>query len=318
MNPSSNPVGRPSRVRRRLIDDRAVTEVMIDGTWVPWDGGPADPLGVPAGVTRRDPSPQGVVGSAAEADLLLPFAPLSFRDFMLYEEHVIAASRAMARTYLPRQYLVTALYEKVTRSTFPMFKPNALWYEQPIYYMSNALTFVPTGSAVAAPAYADRLDYELELGCVLNRPLRDATPAEAARAIGGYVVLNDFSARNVQLREMRSGFGPQKAKHFLSSMSAELVAADTVDVTDLAASVSINGAVVTTSSTRAPKHSLAEALAFASRSEQLYPGELFGSGTLPGCSGLEAGHQLHAGDLLELEIEGIGTIRHTVAPGGQP
>lgn len=307
----------PSRARRRLIDGIPVTEVMVDGVWAPWGVGGRDPFGIPAGPARRDPAPQGAAGVGGDA--LLPFAPLSFRDFMLYEEHVIAASRGIARTYLPGAYRFTSLYERVTRSTFPKFTPSALWYEQPIYYMSNALTFVPTETPVAAPAYAyaDNLDYELELGFVLRAPLRDASPEEALEAIGGYVVLNDFSARNVQLKEMRSGFGPQKAKHFLSSMSSDLVAAAGLDATDLGASVSVNGTVVATSSTRNPHHSIAEALAHASRGEQLYPGELFGTGTLPGCSGIEAGVRLHPGDVVELVIENVGTIRHSIAPGSQ-
>ena len=205
-------------------------------------------------MAQRDPSPLGAAGAEDRGEVLLPFAPVSFRDFMLDEEHVIAASRAIARKYLPGPYRAAALYEQITRSTFPMFKPNALWYKQPIYYMSNALTFVPTDTTVAAPAYADSIDYELELGVVLNKPLRDATTDEAHRAIGGYVVLNDFSARNVQLREMRSGFGPQKAKHFLSSMSADIVVAENVDPEALNASVSINGHLVTTSTTQGPTH----------------------------------------------------------------
>ena len=324
MSPStpsaSTPTSAPARVRRRMVDDRPVTEVLREGTWASWDDA-TDPLGVPAGVARREPAPEGATGGR-DHETLLPFSPLSFRDFMLYEEHVVAASRGIARTYLPAAHRFTSMYERTTRSTFPKFKPHALWHEQPIYYLGNALTFVPTGTPVAAPAYADFLDYELELGFVLARPLRDASPEEAVAAIGGYVVVNDFSARNVQLREMRSGFGPQKAKHFLSSMSAELVAADAVDVTDLAARVSVNGEVVTTSSSRGARYSLGEALAHVSRSEQLYPGELFGTGTLPGCSGIESGVRLTPGDVLELDLEGVGSIRHTVveapAEGARP
>lgn len=300
----------PTRVRRRMVDGRPVTEVEHDGAWTPWDD-TSDPLGVPAGPARREPTPEGATGSQ-DLDTLLPFAPLSFRDFMLYEEHVVAASRGIARTYLPAAHRFTSLYEATTRSTFPKFRPHALWHEQPIYYLGNALTFVPTGTPVAAPAYADFLDYELELGFVLSRPLRDADPDEALAAIGGFVVVNDLSARNVQLREMRSGFGPQKAKHFLSSMSSDLIAADAVDVGDLTARVSVNGEVVTTSSTRGARYSLGEALAHVSRSEQLYPGELFGTGTLPGCSGIESGVRLRPGDVLELDLDGVGTIRHAV------
>ncbi|MFT4011511.1 MAG: fumarylacetoacetate hydrolase family protein [Nocardioidaceae bacterium] len=251
---------------------------------------------------------------------LLPVAPSSFRDFMLFEDHVTAASRAIARRYLPTASRVAATYELLTRRTFPKFRPAALWYEQPIYYFGNHLNFVASGTPIAAPAYADSLDYELELGFVIDKPLLDASPDEATAAIAGYVVLNDCSARNVQVREMRSGFGPQKAKHFLSSMSSDLVPATSIDDPhDLTASVSLNGVLITTTSTRRPQHTIAEALAFASCGVQLHPGELFGTGTLPGGSGLENGRLLAPGDVLELTIDRIGTIRHTItAPGGTP
>ncbi|SHT49827.1 Fumarylacetoacetate (FAA) hydrolase [Mycobacteroides abscessus subsp. abscessus] len=292
-------------MRRRHADGAIVVEVRSDDGWHQWTNDQL-PLGLPPVPAWRDAAVDGLT-----TDTRLPFAPLSFRDFMLYEQHVIDASRAMARRYLPGRYRVTAAYERITGSTFPMFKPNRLWFEQPIYYMSNALTFVPSGTPVTTPAYAHDVDYELELGFVIGRPLRDATPAEAAAAISGYVVLNDLSARDVQIAEMRSGFGPQKAKHFASSMSDTLVAATPdIDPAALEAEVKINGVTVTRSSTRGMQYSLGEALAHASKSEQLYPGELFGTGTLPGCSGIESDHLPQAGDKIELTIHGIGTITH--------
>jgi len=292
-------------VRRRHADGATIVEVRLGDDWHRWTNDQL-PLGLPPVPEWRDVALDGL-----STDVRLPFAPVSFRDFMLYEQHVIDASRAMARRYLPGRYRVTAAYERITGSTFPMFKPNRLWFEQPIYYMSNALTFMPSGTPVTAPAYTRDLDYELELGFIIGRPLRDATPAEAAAAISGYVVLNDLSARDVQIAEMRSGFGPQKAKHFANSMSDTVVAATSdIDPAALDAEVKINGVTVTRSSTRGMRYSLGEALAHASKGEQLYPGELFGTGTLPGCSGIESDHLPQDGDRIELTIHGIGTITH--------
>src|SRR6185437_10945186 len=98
----------------------------------------------------------------------------------------------------------------------------------PVYYMGNHLTFAADGDDISVPPYTRALDYELELGFVLAHPLRDANATQAEAAIGGFVVLNDFSARDVQLAEMRSGFGPQKAKHFCNAMSAAVVTPDEV------------------------------------------------------------------------------------------
>lgn len=245
---------------------------------------------------------------------VLPVSPVSFRDFMLYEKHAVDAARGMVRRFIPAGYPVARAFEAVTRQTFPAFRPNKLWYQQPIYYLSNALTIVPSGTVVESPSYSGALDFELELGVVLGAPLRDASAAEAAAAIAAVVVINDFSARDVQLAEMRSGFGPQKSKHFASSMSETAVeAAGLVERLDeLTASVRINGETVSRTGTRGMKFSIAEAIAHASTSEQLYPGELFATGTLPGGSGMEIGRRLAPGDRLRLEIDGIGVIEHDI------
>jgi 2-keto-4-pentenoate hydratase/2-oxohepta-3-ene-1,7-dioic acid hydratase in catechol pathway len=164
------------------------------------------------------------------------------------------------------------------------------------------------------PSYTNALDYELELGFVLSRPLFNASPEQALAAIGGFVVLNDFSARDVQRDEMQSGFGPQKAKHFLSSMSETAVTADALlpFVDDLKASIRINGREVATTSTAGMRYSLGEVLAHASKEERLFPGELFGTGTLPGGCALENECWLKTGDVLQLQIDRVGEIEHRI------
>ncbi|WP_292988585.1 fumarylacetoacetate hydrolase family protein [Mycobacterium sp.] len=250
------------------------------------------------------------------SESLLPFQPASFRDFMLYERHAVDAARGLVRRFHPGQYRLIRAVEAVTRRTFPMLKPGRLWHSQPVYYMSNALTFVPSGTPIEVPSYSDALDYELELGFVLAQPLFNATPAEALDAIGAFVVLNDFSARDVQRAEMATGFGPQKAKHFASSLSEVAVTADEVlpRLDNLRGTVAINGTTVSTVSSAGMTHSVGDVLAHASRSERLLPGELFGTGTLPGGSGMETGNWLQPGDTVTLTIDGIGAIEHHILP----
>ncbi|CAN5184781.1 hypothetical protein BH09ACT8_BH09ACT8_11530 [soil metagenome] len=144
---------------------------------------------------------------------LLPFQPLSFRDFLLSAEHNIGAARGMLRRFYRQTSRVTTLFETVTRTQFPAFRPKKLFYQQPIYYMSNAMTLVPTGHPVAFPSYSKGLDFELEIGFVLKEPLHNAIPATAA--IGAFVLVNDFSARDVQRREMSSGLGAAEVETFL-------------------------------------------------------------------------------------------------------
>ena len=244
----------------------------------------------------------------------LPFRPLSFRDCMLYEGHWEQAARGYAKRFMPVAYQLARVYEALSRRTFPAFRPNALWKRQPIYYFGNHLTIVPSGSVVRTPSYTRALDYELELAWVLSRPLFNALPEEGLQAIGGFVVVNDFSARDVQRAEMRSGLGPQKSKHFLTSMSQTMVTASEVLPCndELAAYVEINGQIVARTSTRGMRYSLGEVLVHLSLSERLYPGELIASGTLPGGSGIETGHWLRPGDHLRLVIEPIGEIVHEI------
>jgi 2-keto-4-pentenoate hydratase/2-oxohepta-3-ene-1,7-dioic acid hydratase in catechol pathway len=273
-------------------------------------------LGAPAQVRAAIAETAKKIGPAATAqgDAVIPFEPRSFRDFMLFEAHAVAAARGFVRTQMPAAFQVVRAYEALMRRTFPKLKPHALWYRQPLYYMGNHLTFATDGDAVAMPSYAHALDYELELGFVLAHPLRDTAPETAEAAIGGFVVLNDFSARDVQLAEMASGFGPQKSKHFRSAVSKIVVTADEIlpRRRELKGFVRLNGALIAEPATAGAKWSLGEVLAHASRSEQLHAGELFGSGTLPGGSGIETGHALMPGDRIEIGIEGIGSLANAI------
>ncbi|MBJ7464590.1 MAG: fumarylacetoacetate hydrolase family protein, partial [Mycolicibacterium sp.] len=113
---------------------------------------------------------------------------------------------------------------------------------------------------------------------------------------------------------MDSGFGPQKSKHFLSSMSDTAVTADEVlpRIDALTGSVAINGATVSLVRSSGMQHGIGEVLAHASRSEQLCAGELFATGTLTGGSGMETGHWLRPGDTLTLTLDDVGVIEHRI------
>lgn len=298
--------------RRRLAQATATTalEVLQQDRWVDVQALADGPAAALDWLLDLAPSQPG--GQAGE--LCLPFQPRSFRDATLYEQHWVQSSRGYARRFLPWAHRFTSLVEAVTRKPFPAFRPHPLAHRQPIYYFGNHLSFVPSGTPVSAPAYSSALDYELELGLVLSRTLLDATPGEALRAIGGFVVVNDWTARDVQRPEMQSGMGPQKSKHFLSSMSDTLVTADEVlsRIEALSARVEINGQVVSQTSTQGMLHSLGDVLAHLSRSERLYPGELIATGTLPGGCGMETGHWLKPGDTLRLVIDSVGEIVHDI------
>ena len=133
-------------------------------------------------------------------------------------------------------------------------------------------------------------------------------------AIGGFMILNDFSARDVQLSEIETGFGSMKTKNFGSAISAIVVHKEALmqQLDDLKTKVIINDKLIVESSTKDKIFSFQEAIAYASWEEQLHAGEIFGSGTIPGCTGIENGVMLKQGDTITLEVEGIGQLTNRV------
>ena len=246
----------------------------------------------------------------------LPFQPLSFRDFMLYEQHFVDAAKGMVQRFMPQKMRFVRLYERLFGRPPKALRPKPLWYQKPIYYMGSHINFYGEGDEIPWPAYTQALDYELELGVVVVRPLRNASPQEAEAAIGGFVVVNDFSARDVQYPEMTSGFGPVKAKNFANAMSAVVVTADEVlpRIEALRAEVRVNGEVWGRGTSAGMQHTIGEMVAYASLGETVLPGELMATGTLPGCSGMETGHWLRPGDRITLTIEGVGQLTNRIGP----
>jgi hypothetical protein len=223
---------------------------------------------------------------------VLPFQPLSVRDFSLSEQHNLNAGKGYASRFMPGVARIARGVEAVTRRPPRALRPDRLWYSQPVYYLNNPLTFVPSGTPIAFPPYTKALDYELQLAFVINRPLLDAEPEEAERAVAAFIVMCDFSARDVQIPEMKSGMGPQKAKHFVSSMSPIAVSADEIlpRWRELRGSVTVNGDVIARPHTADSRYALGDLLAHASAGEQLNPGELFSIGCLAQGSGMEINH----------------------------
>ncbi len=244
---------------------------------------------------------------------ILPFQPSAYRDFMLYEKHAIDAARGFVKKYMSKLLPIVNVYEKLFRKPFPKLKPKKRYYKYPIYYMGNHLNFISNGDAIKIPSYTEELDYELEIAAVITKPLKNASIEEVENAIGGFLILNDFSARDVQLDEMETGFGPMKTKNFGSSISSIVVSKDSIlsQIENLQVKVIINNKSIIESNTKGKRYSFQEAIAYASWEEQLHPGELFGSGTIPGCTGIENGVMLKKGDIITLEVEGIGQLTNS-------
>ena len=218
----------------------------------------------------------------ADVDLLPPVLnPPAVRDFMAFEEHVANARRQRGGE-VPKE-----------------------WYEVPVFYFSNPHAIYGDGDVVPYPEGTQELDYELECAAVIG----------AEGRIGGFTVLNDWSARDLQRQEMRVGLGPAKGKDFATSIGPVLVTPDEFDGTSGEMVARVNGEERSRGNLAAMYHSWDALLARSAQNTLLAPGDIIGSGTVGSGCILEHGdgRWLQRGDVVELEIEGIGVLRNTVA-----
>ncbi len=260
--------------------------------------------------------------AADPASAGLPFKPRSMRAFMLFESHVIASSRVLVEKFFPAPMAkAVAGYEKITRRTFPKLKPNRMFREQPTFYMANHAAVIGDGDPMWWPSHTEYLDFELELAFVIDRPLADATPEEAAQAVGGWFVLNDWSARDIQAEDARLNiFGPVvKSKTFANSIGSDVLTADDLpDWTKATGRVRVDGEEWCSGITAGPAHDIGAMLAHVSAGECLMPGDVISTGTIPGCCGLEMDRWIKRGQTVELEIDGIGTLTNVIDGDASP
>lgn len=252
----------------------------------------------------------------------LPFAARSMRAFMVYESHAIASARVLVRRFFPRPAAIAvATFERVTGKTFPALKPSKGFYDAPPMYVGNHTAMLGNRDDMWWPSHTDYLDFELELACVLAAPLCDATPEEARAAIGGWFVLNDWSARDVQAKDYRENvFGPVvKSKTFANSMGPDVITADELpDWRTATGRVLVDGEVWCEGSTAGAQWDIGDMLAYASQGELLDVGDIFSTGTMPGCCGLELDRWIVPGQSVELQIDGIGSVINQVTSDATP
>lgn len=216
--------------------------------------------------------------------------PNSLRDFMLVEEHV--------------------------RNS--LGEVPAEWYEIPVYWKGNCDTVFGPEDTVPWPSYTDKLDYELEIGAVIGRPTYRVDVEQAAASIAGYTIFNDWSARDIQFREMKVGLGPGLGKDFATSLGPCLTTADAIDITTAPMQARINGEVWSEGTLGAMRFSFPEVIAHLSQEQPLQPGDVLGSGTVGRGCGLELDRWLRPGDVVELDVDGIGVLRNRVgSPSAQ-
>ncbi len=237
-------------------------------------------------------------------DLLRPVDPVAMRDFMVFEEHVLPAWRDAG-----------------------MSRGPDVWYERPIGYLSNVANILGPHDAVEIPGGSEQLDFELEVGAILGRPARSLTPAQAGAFIAGFVVLCDWSARDLQFREMDGRLGPFKGKDFASSLGAVFVTPDELEDCrsgngyELRMTSRVNGRVYGTDMWSSAYWSFEELVSYSSWNTCVEARSLIGSGTCQGGCILELSLRhgaddfpwLAPGDEVTLSVDRLGEIRALVA-----
>ena len=259
------------------LDGEVVVDAGFDGDMVAFIE-----AGAPIGTTR----------GVANAVLRAPLRPRTLRDFLAFEGHLLNVFPALGKE-IPEE-----------------------WYQVPAYYKGLPDTVIGPDEEIPWPAYTQKLDHELELAAVIGRPGKDIAEANALDHVFGYTIWNDLSARDVQARELPVSMGPGKAKDWDGSnvLGPCIVTADEVDPHDVDLEVRINGERWGGTNTRDMHHSFESMIVYASQALMLRPGEVLGSGTATGGSGMELDRWLAAGDVIEMEASGIGMLRNTIGP----
>ena len=252
-------------------------------------------LEVGADAVRNEPIP------FVESDLLLPYKPPSIRDFVTFESHV----------------------EGVRRSVDNASGVPEAWYDAPHFYFTNPHALYGPGEAIPRPASSRALDYEMEVGVVVGADCRSVTEAEAGAAIFGYTIVNDWSARDLQSREMQIGLGPAKGKDFATSIGPWIVTADELPSIDLECRAYVNGELVGQDRLSSMNWTFAQMIAHASRDSVVLAGDLLASGTtggggclaeLWGRNGSRTPPPLMPGDVVSLEVARLGSLTGVVRP----
>jgi 2-keto-4-pentenoate hydratase/2-oxohepta-3-ene-1,7-dioic acid hydratase in catechol pathway len=263
--------------------------------------------GLPAALESGAAALEGPAVPVDGVRLLPPLEAPTVRDFVAFEEHVEGIVAGNGDTVVPE------------------------WYQAPTFYFTNPYALVGAHDDVAVPPGSHRLDFELEVAVVVGRDGASLTPEQARDSVFGYTVFNDWSARDLQFREMAVRLGPAKGKDSATTLGPWLVTADELEpyrdadgLLALDMRVSVNDTEIGQDLLSNMGWPFEELISYASRGTWVRAGDVLGSGTcgnggclaeLWGRRGELSPPPLQPGDVVEMTVEGIGTIRNRVVPG---
>jgi len=238
----------------------------------------------------RGPNDETLLYSFDQVTLRAPIPnPPALRDFFAFEAHVKRGFEKRGEP-MPRE-----------------------WYEFPAYYKSGTRNIIGHNEAALWPSFTEKFDYELELAAVIGRKGTNLKAAEATPYIAGYTVMNDFSARDIQRREMKVRLGPAKGKDWCTALGPWLVTADEIpDPYALEMTARVNGEEWSRGNSRDLHYTFEQMLEFLTEDDIVLPGDVIGSGTVGTGCGLELDRWVQPGDRIDLHIDRIGTLSNPV------
>jgi 2-keto-4-pentenoate hydratase/2-oxohepta-3-ene-1,7-dioic acid hydratase in catechol pathway len=294
-----------ARRRQNGVADAALEsmQALIEGGQEVWDR---------ARAVLKAPPEEDVLDRAS-VKLLAPLPkPVRLRDCSLFLEHMAAALK------LAREQAAAAAPDADSADrerNNPRYVMQPIFRDRVIYYNADAGSVSGPDVDIKWPAESKWMDYELEWACVVGKTARNVSRSEARAHIFGYTILNDWSARDVQIAVMAANLGPGEGKDFDGGYGLGPCIAtpdEFLDPYKLTMTAKVNGEEWSRGSTSSMHHTFEDAIVQFSREKWIRAGEVIGSGTvLSGC-GFELGRQLKSGDVVELEVEEIGVLRNKV------
>ena len=233
--------------------------------------------------------------------------PPTIRDHIAFEEH--ATSQWTRESSGPRM---------------------EVWGRLPIFYFSNPLRIFGSGEEVPFPAATQQLDYECELAAVIAREGSNVLESDADAYIAGFTIFNDWSCRDLQFDESVFGLGPAKGKDSASSLGPWIVTADEMEphyrngTLHVDCTLRVNGVVWMQGNAWNMHHTFGAMIERASQDSRIVPGDVIATGTVGGGSISESVRKgyparwLQPGDVVEIEVQAIGTLRNTLGPVANP
>ncbi|HEX4755212.1 MAG TPA: fumarylacetoacetate hydrolase family protein [Candidatus Dormibacteraeota bacterium] len=289
--------------RTGLVVDSVVHALPSGETLLGLLGDDGERLAAAGDRARRDPAD---IVPLDDVVLRAPIPlPPTVRDFYAFEQHVKTARQRRGLDMDPD------------------------WYELPVFYFSNPYAVVADGADVAVPPGSEELDFELEVAAIIGRAGSDLSPAQGEQSIAGFCILNDWSARDIQRREMKLSMGPVKGKDFATSLGPVLVTPDELEDSrsghayDLTMSATVNGREYSHASLAEIYWGFGEMISYASRGTRVETGDVIGSGTCgTGCilelalvHGGDAYPWLKPGDEVVLSVDRLGSLSNRIVAG---